>query len=449
MGKKVELFVAYLGMYAAALSFTIIFPFASDMVMKFGGASDRDSTGFWVGMIATSVMIGRVVSSPFWGYIIDIWGRKGVTQFSLVWMIILQILFGLSKSILSAIIIRLFIGLLTPLMISSKTLVSELWKDNMSEAMVWITITWNIGSISGSVIGGVLSDPNSSGFTNSSFFEDYPYFLCSLIPSIICLIALILGFIYLKETLVKSGPSLVSQKTRSIREITFDRKVFPILIAYLIYCFNSTAFLELITLFAWSKRKSGGLEYSPSKIGYLLGISNIVLLLVQRNMYLRLENNLGVWKMGKYTWALIPVITLIIPLVSFIKNDTALYVLIIILCTVWMFLEFCICTCALVALNNSVPHCELGKITGISMSLNCLFRAFAPATVGILFSATIKNSVLPHPLNYSIVFYSLAAIQHCGYWCFIKINKSCEKPYNQELPDVPLIDIHNEKLIKT
>ena len=445
MTKKIELLVAYLGMYAAALVFTVIFPFASDMVMKFGGASDRDSTGFWVGMIATSLMIGRVVSSPIWGYIIDIWGRKSVTQFALFCMIILQVSFGLCNSILSAMIIRLLIGLTAPLMISSKTLVSELWKDNIPEAMVWITITWNIGSISGSVFGGVLSDPNSSGLTNSSFFEDYPYFLCSLIPGMICLIAFILGFIYLRETLVKSGPNLLLRKSRSIKQITFDPKVFPILMTYLINSYNSTAFQELITLFAWAKRKSGGLEYSPAQIGYLLGISSIGLLFVQRNLYLWLKNKLGVLKLGILSWALIPFVTLIIPLVSFIGNDAVLFISIIFLCFIWLFLEFCICTCAMVALNNSVPYWELGRITGISMSLNCFSRAFAPAFMGSLFAATIKNSALPHPLNYSMGFYSLAAVQCCGYWFFIKVNKSSELPYNEELPDVPLVDFQDDK----
>ena len=440
--QKLELVIVYLGMYCAAFTFTVVFPFASEMVMSFGVASNRDSTGFWVGLLATSIMVGRVVSSPIWGSLIDIWGRKVVTQFSLISMSVLQTLFGLCTSITPALIIRLSLGLLSPLMISSKTIAAELLKDNIADAMIWITITWNIGSISGSFFGGILSNPNSKGLTSGSFFEDRPFFLCCLLPSIICLITFALSSVYLRETLVKyEKGNLLSPNLRSIKEILLDPVVLPICVVYGILSFNATAFQELITLYCWAKRKSGGLELSSQQIGYILGISNFGLLFIQRNLFLFFSNKVGMLGLCKWGFFLLPFFSLSVPLSSLIENEDLCFAYMIFVCIFWYFADFSVCTAILVVMNHSVPNYELGKLNGATMSINCLLRALAPVTIGSLFAFTITNDNLHNPINYSICFYFLVIVQFLGLYFSLKISSSTQEAYKEATSEIPLVEM--------
>jgi MFS family permease len=440
--QKIELGVVYLGMYCAAFTFTVVFPFASEMVMSFGVASDRDSTGFWVGMIATSLMIGRVVSSPIWGHLIDVWGRKIVTQFSLLSMVVLQILFGLCTSLIPSMVVRLLLGLFSPLMISSKTIAAELLKDNISEAMIWITITWNIGSISGSFFGGLLSNPNERGLTSWSFFDTFPFFLCCALPAFICFATFILGTCYLRETLVKHEKgSLLAPNIRSMKEILFDSKIFPICAVYVIISFHFTAFQELLTLYCWAERKSGGLELTSRQIGFLLGFSNFCLLFVQRYLFLLLKARLGVMKIARVFLFVLPFLSISVPIASLMPNENLalVYLMVIYLC--WYFSDFAVCTAVLVLINHSVPTHELGKINGMTMSLNCFVRAFAPITIGTLFACTIRNDSLPQPINYSVCFYFLLVIEFIGFYYTLKIHVSAEQPYKEPESEIPLVEI--------
>jgi MFS family permease len=126
MAKKIEIYVVYMGVYVAAMTFTIVFPFANEMVMSFGATSDKDKTGLYVGLMTSSLMFGRALFCPLWGYIVDSWGRKKVTQLSLISIAVLSLVFGSTRNFLFATFVRFLIGVLSPLNISSRTMIGAL-----------------------------------------------------------------------------------------------------------------------------------------------------------------------------------------------------------------------------------------------------------------------------------------------------------------------------------
>ena len=439
-------FIVYLGLYCAGFVFTVIFPFASEMIMSFGMTSNKDATGYWVGLLATSLMLGRLISSPIWGHLIDTWGRKPVTQLSLASMCLLSITFGLSPSMLWALAFRLLLGLLSPTSISAKTMVSDLLEgEDISSAMAWICISWNIGSISGSFFGGIFSNKTVMEYIPGTLFTDYPYLLANLFPAIVSAIALVLGHFYLPETLVKTSDTETQVSNKSIREIIMTPRVFSILVPYIAISFSFTAFQEVITLFSWATTESGGLELSTTGIGLLLGCSNIFLLFFQKQLYMYMVRKIGNIASCRLCLMCIPVITAMIPLTSLIRNTYMQASLLFVLCVLWFLFDFIASTATSVLINNSVHPSEIGRVNGATMSISCMTRFVAPGLMGATFAWTIE-SFLPQPLNSSFAFYVLSAVYCVGLMYSYKIDKSCEGSYEKQSSEIALIDIYEEEI---
>ena len=74
----------------------------------------RDEAGFYAGYLASSMMLGRMLSSVPWGMTADLYGRKPVVAIGLVAVIITSLLFGLSSNFLMATSCRFALGLFNP-----------------------------------------------------------------------------------------------------------------------------------------------------------------------------------------------------------------------------------------------------------------------------------------------------------------------------------------------
>jgi MFS family permease len=272
MDKTAQAYIAYMGVFIGSITFTIVFPFANEMVMSFGVVSDKDKTGTYVGIMASSLMFSRTISSPFWGYVIDKWGRKKVTQFSLISSLVLCFVFGLSNNFVFAVVIRFLIGALTPITISSRTILGDLFKGReASSGMAGFSIAWGMGSVSGGFLGGILANKAYINTRLGWVFVEYPFLLVNLVPSLMSLVALVLGELYLRDDLVKNEENLIESNSRNMKELLLDTKLLVLLSMSFLLSYNSTGFQELIVLFFWAKRDSGGLEINTQQIGYITG----------------------------------------------------------------------------------------------------------------------------------------------------------------------------------
>ena len=57
--------------FSSAISLSGLFPYIGFMVIHLGMAKDEDEAGYYSGMVASSMMAGRLVSSYAWGIYAD------------------------------------------------------------------------------------------------------------------------------------------------------------------------------------------------------------------------------------------------------------------------------------------------------------------------------------------------------------------------------------------
>ena len=96
------------------------------MVKDFKITEDSTQIGMYVGYIASSFAIAQFLTSMFWGYMSDKFGRKPIILLGLIGTAISLLLFGLSKSLTWAIATRTLCGLLNGNVGIVKSVVAEI-----------------------------------------------------------------------------------------------------------------------------------------------------------------------------------------------------------------------------------------------------------------------------------------------------------------------------------
>ena len=82
--------------------------------------------GYYAGFVASSMMVGRILSSIPWGRVADTHGRKPVICLSSLSIAVFSLCFGLSTSFQWAVGARLLLGLGNPIIGIARTVVSEI-----------------------------------------------------------------------------------------------------------------------------------------------------------------------------------------------------------------------------------------------------------------------------------------------------------------------------------
>lgn len=170
---------------------------------------DINRAGYISGFIASSFMMGRLLSSFYWGRVADRIGRKPVFYIASVSIAVMSLIFGFAVNIYMAIAARLLLGLLNPITGLIKTVVSELCIERHQPfAMSVVSASWSIGLVIGPAVGGYTSRPAEqypdSFLASLSLFQDFPYLLPNLITAVLSMASMCMIFFFLPETLPES-----------------------------------------------------------------------------------------------------------------------------------------------------------------------------------------------------------------------------------------------------
>ncbi|OMP86481.1 putative membrane protein [Diplodia seriata] len=192
------------------------------MIESFG--VPKNEIAKWAGAASAIFSLGQCLTSIFWGRASDKYGRKRVILLGLFNTMVTSLVWGFSTSLPMALTARAIQGAGNGNVGILRTMVAELcpWKvciaspptfdqsltlfaqELQPRAFSLMPLVFNIGSVFGPAIGGALSNPlgvDVSKPRGDSFFEKFPFALPNIVGSLLFLIGIVTGILFLHETL--------------------------------------------------------------------------------------------------------------------------------------------------------------------------------------------------------------------------------------------------------
>ncbi|KAL5345439.1 hypothetical protein ACLOAV_009811 [Pseudogymnoascus australis] len=168
----------------------------------------KHETHGYIGITSAVFSLSQCVTAIIWGRASDMFGRKPVILLGLTSTMIMSILWGFSTSLTWAIIARALsgggngnaaVGII-------RTMVAEMVPERSLQPRAFsiMPLVWSFGSILGPAFGGFFASPavNLPGlFGNNKLLTKFPFALPNLIASIFFTVGILVGFLFLKETL--------------------------------------------------------------------------------------------------------------------------------------------------------------------------------------------------------------------------------------------------------
>ncbi|CAL4941793.1 unnamed protein product [Urochloa decumbens] len=352
-------------------------------------------------------MIGRTLSSFFWGLVADRYGRKPVIVFALFSVVILNTLFGLSTKFLMAFITRFLLGVLNGLLAPMKAYCIEVCRaEHHALGLSIVHTAWAMGLVIGPALGGYLAQPATKypdSFSKLSALGRFPYLLPSLAVSLFAAVVLVVC-IWLPETIhlhncykrkvtldkaTESNPNCAD--TTENKRLINNWPWISATISFSIFALHDTAYGEIISLWAVSGRRYGGLSFSSEDIGNVLAVAGASLLVCQLFFYQWVDKTLGTVYSSRFAAALSTVIVATTPFMTYLsgfKLSLAIYPALMIK----NILSTTVGTGLSLLQNNAVPQKQRGAANGISTTAMSFFKAVAPIGAGALFSWAQKHA---------------------------------------------------------
>ncbi|KAD4586480.1 hypothetical protein E3N88_24081 [Mikania micrantha] len=413
---------------SVALPVSSLFPFLYFMIRDFNIAEKEEDISYYAGFVGSAYMIGRALTSVFWGVVADRYGRKPVFLLGTSTVVIFNTLFGFSVNYWMAIITRFLLGFLNGLLGPIKAYACELFREeHHALALSSISTAWGIGLIIGPALGGFLAQPAEkfpSLVSSDSLLGRFPYSLPCLCISIFALFVTI-GSIWLPETLhfhkkieLESASNILEEKQDEETKSTLITllKNWPLMSSIIVYCvfsLHDMAYTEIFSLWAVSPKSLGGLNYSTEDVGTVLSITGMGLLLFQTVLYPIAERIFGPIWVARISGALsIPLLTSY-PYMAMLSG----FVLSLTLnCASIMknIFSVSIITGTFMLQNKAVDQHQRGAANGIAMTLQSTFKAIGPACGGALLSWSQKRQNAAFLPGNQMIFFILNVIEGIG-----------------------------------
>jgi MFS family permease len=441
---------------AEPLTSQVIAPFAPQLIRDIG-ITDGDETrvGYYVGLMHSLFFATQALTVLHWSRISDHIGRKPVILTGLFGLSISMYCFGLSRTFLGLVLSRALNGALNGNIGVIKSMMAEITDStNLAQAYAYMPIAWSSGGALGPLIGGLLSRPADrfpNTFGHLQFMKTYPYFLACAVPATFSILAWVVMFLFLQETvpsrvtlwrLLKGesrehstpvkGPvtptgstdSLSIENTPQHAKADDDSKPLPlrslliprVFIAagnYATLSFLDIAFRAVQPVFFATPLELGGLGLDPPQIGNILAIYGVVNGLFQVFFFADLHDRFGSKTIYSVSMAAgIPMI-MTLPILNAVARVQGLSLMVWVVVSLQLALSVILnlaYACVFIYIAAASPNqASLGATNGIAQLSVSVMRAIGPASATSMFSLSIKN---PH--HAWIVYYYLIALVCMG-----------------------------------
>ena len=398
-------------------------PYAAFMVLDFGLVDDKEDTGVYAGLIMTSFMIGRFLSSFVCGRLADKISRKFVIRVGLTSCLIFQLGFGLAPTYSFALASRLLMGLFNGLVSAAKAMLPDLFPPaEQATAMSLVTAMWNLGQIVGTAGGGLLA-----GFPKS-----HPYLTANLAGSILAAIALFGVELCLPgkqkpSASYKEVDDLDDEDTKE-EETLDDEKATPLLQKkrkpmvpreswipigiYSGFSLMTLVYDEAYPLWLLTSREDGGYAMHARDIGIVMSLTAVGGILLQIFAFPIIARMISATNLFRYGVAISAVLSVVPPVIvagGFPKDVT--FVLLIAHNICFRFPVTAAYTSLFCCINNSAPATVRGTVNGTAMAMASLFKAAGPTIGGGLYSWSLnQGNSIPWPFRHGRFVFVFSAL---------------------------------------
>ncbi|KAI5411100.1 protein ZINC INDUCED FACILITATOR-LIKE 1 [Lathyrus oleraceus] len=411
-----NIFNIWMVVLCSTLPVASLFPYLYFMVNDFHIAKTEEDISSYAGYVGSAYMVGRALTSIFWGMVADRYGRKPVVVIGIISVVIFNTLFGLCTSFWTAIIMRFALGGLNGLLGPMKAYSSEIFREEYQAlGQSTVAAAWGVGLAFGPALGGYLAQPVQKYpniFPKDSFWDKFPYFLPSFFVSAMALVVAI-SCIWLPETLHNHKVSTEenealengtkeSDKNKMIKKDENLLRNWPLMSSIIVYCvfaIHDIAFIEIFSLWSVSPRRLGGLNFETNDVGNVLALSGIAIIIFQLGIYQSVQKICGSIVLARIAGVLsIPILQSF----PFMTNLSGFALNISIYSAVILknLLIEVISTGLYILQNKAVDQHQRGVANGICLTAMSTCKIIGPAAGGAILTWSQKRmhaSFLPGP----------------------------------------------------
>jgi MFS family permease len=460
-----------------------VFPYAGFLCVRFIPSANEENAGSYAGLLESSFMLGRTLTSYAWGRTSDRYGRVFALLSSLMLCSIFSLLFGLTKSFYFVMFWRFCLGMSNGILGCAKTVATELADGNerLEHRAMGLVIgmrAW--GYLLGPAIGGFLAEPLRQYPTwqfQNRLLTEYPFLLPNLFGSILCIIAAATVYCCIPETLEDNKRTSYGQipadllrtlLTTGYGILTRIRSVFlfheklaseevhavlpskidevqgleqyiaepfiwnrlhtrALLLSHWSYSFVSMAADVAFPLFCMSHQS--GLGLNGASIGKTLSGAGILFACAQYLVFSTVVQTYGVYNalaigsmVGIQPCTLIP--TALILQDESGKVTWGIFILLAVLMGIVKTASCLYFTSIALSLNKTVPSEQRGRMNGLCNTGSSISRAMAPTTIGLLVSFSFSGFAFPAQFG-SIVVYGIISV--IGVVIFLRVRTVVEQ----------------------
>lgn len=359
---KKQLLTIFLIIFIDLLGFGLIIPIVPFYLQEF--IDDPNKIGQTIALLITAAAAMQFIFNPIWGRLSDRIGRRPILLMSVAGMAISHAFFAVAPTLPLLFLSRIMSGIFAATVPTAMAYISDVTsEEDRAKGMGLVGAAFGLGFILGPAAGGILSD--IGGFK-------LPLFGASALS----LVALVLAFFTLKETVDTSNPKKRDYRRFNLANLLRAFRHPTLGILFLIFFIVNLAFSNLETVFALYIDHV--FNYTTKEAGYFFAMIGVISATVQGVFIGRFSKKFGEKKLI--------ISSLLILGLSFIFLPMFKVVLLFALFMAFIAFSLGLHNPSVTSLiSKNATRDEQGGVLGINQSFSALGRILGPLWAGFFF----------------------------------------------------------------